>query len=261
VYAKEWWKAVGPWSEASPVSISAAQPHLTGIDFTLTQVGEVAGTVYEADGTTPISPGPWIKIVDQTTEDLVATGHVEPSGSYVVRDVPVGTYLVAAAADGHALEFYEEAGPYLDAATPVEVSPSTDVLQVESVAEISEIDFTLDPGGAIRGTVFAEDGLTPLPNIGVGADGTWLRDCTDASGVYEIQHVPLGEPFTLFAGGLGWCAGSAGYYREWWEESDTLKAAAAITVTTGQPQLSGIDFTLKLLPPQAYLPLITSHQQ
>jgi hypothetical protein len=107
--------------------------------------------------------------------------------------------------------------------------------------------------------VFAEDGYTPLQNVAVGADGTWLRDCTDASGTYEIGHVPLDEPFTLVAGTPGWCPGSAGYYLEWWQEVDTLEAATPVTATTGQPEVTGIDFTLGRLPPEAYLPIISSH--
>jgi len=113
------------------------------------------------------------------------------------------------------------------------------------VAGVSGIDFALDRGGSVRGTVFAEDGLTSLSNVALGVDGTWLRDCTDAGGTYDMRYVPLNESFTLVAGGLGWCPGSAGYYREWWEEADTHADATGVILTAGQLQMAGIDFTLE----------------
>jgi hypothetical protein len=258
-YEMEWWQEARQWAEASPISVSAAQPDLTGISFTLRQVGKISGTVYEADGTTPVSPGPWINVLDPVSADRVAIGHVQSGGEYVVRGLPVGSYLVAATAGGYALELYEEAGAYLDAATAVQVTPGSAVLEGGPVTGASGIDFTLDPGANIRGTVFAEDGHTPVQNVAVGADGTWLRYCTDASGAYELVYVPFDEPFTISAGTPGWCPGSAGYYREWWEEVDTLEAATPVSVTTGQGEVTGIDFTLGRLPPEVYLPLAGCH--
>jgi hypothetical protein len=93
--------------------------------------------------------------------------------------------------------------------------------------------------------VYAADGVTPLAHVDVGLDNASPRACTNLSGAYTIASVPLQVPLKVFAGGDNWCPGGPeGYVPEWWIEAFTPAAAAAVTLSTETPAVTGINFTL-----------------
>ena len=83
-------------------------------------------------------------------------------------------------------------GP-LSSATPVTVTDDTTT---------SGIDFELEPGGDVSGTVYESDGVTPIEDISVRIvfpDGSTRGNCTDANGEYSIGRLPHGVPLVVQA--------------------------------------------------------------
>ncbi len=70
-------------------------------------------------------------------------------------------------------------------------SDSASAVSVVDGSDTGAIDFTLDPGGTISGTVYETDGTTPIPNANVWAEpytccGSGNGATTDGNGDYTI---------------------------------------------------------------------------
>ena len=170
------------WSGADQVTVASGQA-TAGIDFTLEAGGSISGTVYEADGTTPIAGAEVFAEREGLGEFDAETGE---NGGYVIDGLPAGSYLVEAVADGFIFEIYSETQDE-EAATLVAVTVGQ---------ETQDIDFTLEPGGAIAGTVFESDGQTPIEGAFVIAQGfgePWplldegFHEETESDGTYVID--------------------------------------------------------------------------
>jgi hypothetical protein len=107
------------------------------IDFTLTQTGYISGTVYQADGVTPLAIAS-IRAYDSTTGDWRGYAHSASTGFYHINLAP-GTYRLMAEASGYVTEWYLNADNF-DMATPV---------AVVGVNEKPNINFTLEAGLAV----------------------------------------------------------------------------------------------------------------
>src|SRR5690606_14141049 len=140
----------------------------------------LSGFVYQTNGSTPIAGAqvsahtmPWMRAYEtQTGAD----------GSYTLMVAP-GIYAIRSFAPNRAMEYYDNAGGDAEKATMVTVGQNP----------VTGIDFSLDPGGIIRGRVTAADGLTPLMNVNVGIMGVWNGTCTDENGDYQLMNIPLDE--------------------------------------------------------------------
>jgi hypothetical protein len=246
-YEKQWWPYADHWADGGVVSVSAEAPRLSGIDFRLGHAGAISGHVGWTGSPTPVFPVPEVYVLDAGGISLVASVETAANGEYVVRDLPVGSYLVYAEREGYAMAFYNSGQPYVANATPVQVYPG---------GETGGIDLTLEPGGTVSGQVRGADGGMPLAGVSVSADGTWLHACSAADGRFTVAHVPLGEALTYVAGENTWCAASGRYWKEWWQEADNLALATPIVLSAAAPNRTGIAFTLERLPPAAYLPVV-----
>ena len=170
-YAVERWPEAVVRSDATRIVLSPSDPQRTSVDFTLEIGGVFSGTIYEADGSTPISEHAWVSVLNAEWPEPVAPGTVESDGRYVTWGLPAGTYYAYAGAFSHEQVFYEHT-PFPSAAT---------VIHIGVGSRVQGIDIALGPGGKITGKVFAQDGVTPLPNIHVGLwdvetdHNTWCR--------------------------------------------------------------------------------------
>ena len=79
--------------------------------------------------------------------------HPAADSSYTLSDVVPGTYFLSLYGGTYALEDYQEAGWKGENMTAITVTAG---------GNVSNVDFTLDPGGTISGTVYEADGVLRL---------------------------------------------------------------------------------------------------
>ena len=162
------------------------------------------------------------------------------NGTYTVIGLPAGTYRVHAQAPGHANELYDEKLYFSnhDEATPVIVTVNTDT---------PDIDFTLDPGGTITGTVFMADGETPLGDVQIDTAqwGGYGRCSDPVTGTFTIEGLPLNTPLYVYAGGQGGCPENR-YIREYWLDARDLASAQPIMLTAGGGENAVVTFRLDM---------------
>ena len=244
-YVREWWEETANYDLATPIILTLTKPTQTQVNFTLESGGSISGFVFEADGITPIQGA-------SVWAENFATGNgngasTDAMGYYQIQGLGIGDYRVRAEADGSAIEYYDNAGPNGDFATHVAVTTGSDT---------PNINFSLDPGGTISGVVYALDGVTPQANVNVGLDNASVGACSNLSGAYTIFNVPLETSLKVYAGGDNSCpTGSDHYEQEWWQETLDYDSADSITLTSGTPNVVGVDFTLREVW-YLYLPLV-----
>lgn len=229
-------------NEAQPVNVTVG--NITpNINFTLPEAGNITGTINPADAGPLTNVHICINEFDTNKHVICRGDHIVEYGpnTYVWEGLPTGTYRVEASALTYRRDYYDgvDGSTNWDEAVPVAVtSPNT----------TTDINFILDPGGTISGTVHASDGVTPLANIPVDIEYGGYGRCTDANGQYSINGLPLGEALVIRAGGQGWdnCSGG-NYVREYWQEVNNYNDATAITLVQGINQFeNNINFTLDI---------------
>ena len=133
-------------ADGTPISIQL-DTHAQGIDFELDPLGGISGRVTDAATGEPIRFLP-IDIYDSEGQ-IVGGSQADAEGRYVAGGLPPGTYRAKTFAlfHGYVDELYEEMTCLdcdIDLGTPIVVGEGQTV---------SNIDFTLDPGGRITGRV------------------------------------------------------------------------------------------------------------
>ena len=107
-----------------------------------------------------------------------------------------------------------------------------------------DIDFSLELGGSISGTVYEADGVTPIGDADVWADS---YDC--CGGGEGTRTAPDGT-FTitgLAPGDYRVGAEAEGYTPEFYDDTTEEDLAARVSVSAGQAT-PDIDFSLELAP-------------
>jgi 5-hydroxyisourate hydrolase-like protein (transthyretin family) len=150
--------------------------------------GAISGTV--TDGAVPL------QMIEVRVFPWTGSGYVwlkstytDAFGSYEVSDLSTGVYRIGFH-DGdyvYADEYYDDM-PFLGSATDISVTADLTT---------SSIDAVLAEGGRITGTII--DGTDPIADITVQVylhnGSSWEQfseDLTDASGNYDIGHLPAG---------------------------------------------------------------------
>lgn len=124
---------------------------------------------------------------------------------------------------------------------------------------ISSTGVAANSVGTISGHVFEADGTTPIYHIAVRAEdlnNTFEETvCTNASGSFQLNTVPLDKPVRLRADsypGAAWCNASTEYLTEYWGETTPYGGPGLITLTNSEPVKSNTDF---LIDPQGSGPV------
>jgi len=160
-------------------------------------VGAIAGTVFGPDGRP--RPGVAVRAAGRLDPDgrggdgsnVWGEVRTDADGRYALGRLAVATYEVRA---GQALDLRE----LPDSTVPVTASARVDGVVVTSGAVVDGIDFHLESGGTVEGTVRDQDGR-PLAGVAVLAqdeDGVRLGDWpppTDAAGRFRLVGLPAGE--------------------------------------------------------------------
>ncbi len=230
-YFSEYYDNVTDPGSATPVPVTTID--IPDINFTLTQCGSISGSVYEADGTTPVYGG-HVMAFDNVTGDLVDEVYMSStSNTYRMgTDLPSGNYLVMAEAEGYFSQYYDNVTD-IGSATPVAVTVPN---------ETSGIDFTLTPGGSISGSVYELDGTTPIYGAHVMAFDNVTHDLVDevwmssTSNSYTLGHdMPSGSYLVR--------AEATGYFSEYYDNATDIGSATPVSVTIPD-ETSGINFNL-----------------
>ena len=132
-YAAEYYANVTDPAAATAVSV-AAGGETPGINFNLTRIGFVSGTVYQHDGVTPVSTA-HIVAYNSATSEWVDEGYSGATAGYYYINLPLGTYRLKAEAPGYVTEWYANVTTFNEA-TPVSVT---------DLNEKPNFNFTLDP--------------------------------------------------------------------------------------------------------------------
>jgi multiple sugar transport system substrate-binding protein len=245
-YVQEFWQDTRNSGDATPVTLTAQNPDQTAINFYLDMGGLISGTVYAADGVTPLEHIAISFNGDNNYNNAVCT---DASGNYAFHGAPFDLPLRIRAdaywdawCDANAdyvTEFWQET-PDSNSATQLTVTASSPTQ--------AGVNFTLDPAGSISGVVYEADGVTPIANMAVQLNGdtTGTSACTDSSGHYIFHDVPLNMPFRAWAGsnGSNGCGGPVHYIPEYWQETPDWNSASLLTLTAPAPHATGINFTL-----------------
>ena len=198
------------------------------IDFALVEPGRISGTVYEEGG----GPLGGIDLMACLFDDGLCMGALTAGdGSYTITGLLAGDYFVTVHQQGDWMEeFYNEV-PFRHLATPVTV-----VLG----AETASIDFHLDRGGSIAGTV-SEEGNGPIGGLDVIAvefeTDLWRGGApSQQDGSYMIPGLPPGT-YRVFVYQQG------DWVEEFYEETPFWDEATPVEVVASAVILN-IDFTL-----------------
>jgi PKD repeat protein/flagellar hook assembly protein FlgD len=233
-YILEYYKEVTTKGSATPVTVSDGGT-TSGIDFTLTRLGIVSGTVGDAAGTG--LPNASVQAINNSNQ-VQASSSSGLGGAYSIRGLPAGSYKLRAVKGGYVTEYYK-----LVDGEPV---GTTDPNQAQLVpaandTETSGIDFTLSRPGSIVG--FVKDNFKqPIADATVRAE---FSDCslaavttTNDTGGYVITGINPGDYKVK--------ASAVNYLAEYYNDAADCDSAALVPVNeTGET--GGINFSLARL--------------
>ena len=144
-YVKEFYDGTTDYNSATLVVVTAGVT-ATGTDFTLEVGGSISGTVYQADGVTPI-----VNADVRAERDGSGGGRGAKSsgdGTYVITGLSSGSYRVIGDMGGYVEELYDNT---------MDFNLATLVVVTTGVTSTGT-DFTLELGGIISGMVTEADG-------------------------------------------------------------------------------------------------------
>ena len=246
-YVDAWWTGEGrTYDCAEAGSIALGSGGQSGVDFQLDLGVEISGTVYESDGSTPIT----------IIQVGVAAIQGDPCGGYnwvsdTTTDLADGTYRLMGLLPG---EYFLRTdnrnwSNYLNEWWASSGNSSLDCADAGSLiisgSGLSEKNFQLDEGGSISGTVNGSDG--PLSNVWVEAftgrcwDNYAGGANTDQEGYYRIRGLPPGNIFVH-----AWPGEEVNYFEQWYNGSaGTQDCNSAMPVTITPAETETVDFTLE----------------
>ena len=212
-----------------------------GIDFALAQGGTISGTITE-DGTGAPLQGIDLDVFDAQGRFLSVSPNpfTDLNGDYVIVGLPTGTYFVEAdpsSSQGYIDELYDDIpclGCDPTTGTPIAVTAPNDT---------PGIDFALEPGGSISGTVTEESSGDPVTSVTVqvyNAQGRFVGSDFTTTGGYSVSGLTTG---TYFARTFN----SAGLVDELYDDipcgscDPTTGTPIAVTAPDDTP---GVDFAL-----------------
>lgn len=244
-YVQEYWVETPDWGSATPITLESGNPDKAEVNFTLELGGSVSGQV--TDGINGIA-----NMQVNAQFDGWGTGTcTDANGNYTISGLPLNqSFRVSARRDNqwcnsgstNYIEEYYNDTPNWGSATLFKLGNTHPV-------DTTDIDFTLEIGGTISGTVITDIGQ-PFVNMKVSAfnDNFGTGACTDSNGDYTMHGVPLDTPLQITAGGLGYnnCGGPNNTVWTHWEQTVFYENATLETLTEGSPNLTGIDFTVEL---------------
>jgi phosphodiesterase/alkaline phosphatase D-like protein len=238
-YATMWYdnvsrETLGGVTLATKITVTAPAD-VPSINITLPLAGKISGYVYEANGTTPIAGAMVVAdYKDGSSYLYVNAAETGIDGSYSINGLVTDNYFLHAVANGHRTIFYNQHVMEYD----------SDPVGVTAPGTTPGINFSLPLVGSISGTVYEQDGITPVAGARVIAyywsSGSFGQEAyTDAEGKYKIEG--LGATYFAVRADI------TGFDTEWysnktaWEYLDINTDRIQVVPPADVP---GIDFTL-----------------
>ncbi|WP_300457011.1 thrombospondin type 3 repeat-containing protein [Desulfobacula sp.] len=257
-YIDEWWSVEGSiwdcWG-AETIVINSSEDVISNKNFQLDLYGRISGSVYDANGN-PMAEQQILDVSAFRGSSCENSEWIDVSAwigqpSYTIEKVPPGTYYVRTHNKGYVWyidEYHTTSGntnngiSYLcESATQVTVSSGMDT---------QDVDFQLDSGGRISGTVYKSDGTTPVTDAeifvsayeGTPCDaGRSVAGVSTLNGDYILAGIPPGNYYIQARRSDG-----ANYLSEWYNvpaSSNNCTDADAVQVWVGG-ETKDIDFQL-----------------
>jgi hypothetical protein len=240
--------------QATGIPVTAGAT-IAGRNFALDVGGTLSGTIRSAGGAPIEDAG--VRAYVRSPDGGFAfadTASTNASGVYQVTGLPTGSYYLLTETDDHLNELYNEV-PCAGYCADEPPLGAGDPIGVVIGGATAGIDFQLDAGGRISGTVRNAATSAPLPDVSIDAyrnDGTGRPvnaggASTNATGVYTIGGLASGEYFLL-------TQNDDGFHNQVYPgvncvtdcaENEILAIGAPIAVAAGQTT-AGRDFALSL---------------
>ncbi|MBF0229539.1 MAG: hypothetical protein HQK63_08125 [Desulfamplus sp.] len=255
----QWWTAtVGSYNCGDAQSISvASEQDITGNDFTLSQGAYISGTLYESNGSTPITgKNLYVQVIAGTPclgYNIIAQTPINTTdGTYYISDLGPGQYYLRTT-------FYDTSANYANGwwassgtSLPCGSAESITVVQGQTY---SNKNFKLNQGAIISGTLFEADGTTPITgpqNIDVQLiSGAPCASVTQVSNVAYFLNTSNGQyTFSGIPAGVYYLKTTnisypGNYLYGWWVSSGTsLPCGSAESITVVQGQTYSKNFSL-----------------
>lgn len=238
MYSPEWYNEKNDPTQADEVVVTKGVV-TQNINFTLERWGGGISGVVKDDAGNPIDHAT-VKIwsapmtTNPSTKRFFVMAVSGADGSYEIKNIPGGKYLVYAGAKGFIIEFYNNAPDIKTAAEVTVVNKQT----------TTGIDFSLSKGGNISGTVTDVKTNNPIPGAFVSIRNNVslveMGAKTDVQGNYTLGGLPTGD-YIVFAM-------APRYKGEFYKDVIDPKLATPVSVTAPNTT-TGIDFALELGPP------------
>jgi hypothetical protein len=209
----------------------------SGVNFSLSVGGRITGTV---EGGSPVVAQPGVCVEAFQTNGF-GTGFAltDQGGSFTMRNLPAGKYLVFIGDPGCALQ-PDNLAPqwYLNASTPATAT----LVTVTQGATTKLASVTLSTNGGISGTVTGS-GNAAIAGICVTATSPSavapVLAVTRAAGTYSVLGLTPGTYTVEFSSGCG----ASGYRTQWWDGKGAQRNATPISVTA-DTTTAGISATM-----------------
>ncbi|MGA2285073.1 MAG: carboxypeptidase regulatory-like domain-containing protein [Dehalococcoidia bacterium] len=196
------------------------------IDFSLDTGGKISGTVTDSGGS-PIEDA-WIEACPYDGPNC-EDAYTGSDGRYTISSLATGNYRVEAGASGYILEYYDGVRDW-NVATPVSA--------VEG-SETPNIDFSLDAGGSLSGTVTNAQGV-PVQDAYVCAEPSDFMGSNGCAYSGQDGGYTIGG---LASDNYAVYAEAGGYAIDYYDGAANWDTLTPVSVLEGQ-ETSGIDFSL-----------------
>jgi len=188
-YMDTYYPGVFRQTDARLVAVTTPKP-TNNINIPVPAGSYIRGSVSSSSGT-PVDDIK-VKFYNRDWENLeMATTRSKSDGNYLSGALKPGRYYVKA------VPIYPQ--PWIDVYYPDSVEKSgADNVSVALAGETLNIDFNLEPGGYLSGTIVHESGGIPLADIDLDVyDDQWgwinYSDHTNSSGRFMIGALPFGN--------------------------------------------------------------------
>ncbi len=217
-YLPEYYQEASQLKDATLVKIDLNQS-VADINFTLGKSGIITGKVADDTSGNPIPHA--VVLAKKLNSPFSLISMTEEDGTFSIKNLKAGKYIVSAIAGGYHREFYQESATK-DSATILEITDSD---------SLGDINFTLDhlpKQGGISGLVFSDADSLPVGGAWVMAfpknAGRPSLTVTGSDGAYSFTDLHSGEYFVM-----AWMRGFVG---EFYNDVRNWKNATLVSVTS-----------------------------